>query len=93
VGETFAGVPYDAGLAAVEEIRPVVPKGATMAQFALKWILMNEAISVVIPGAKNAEQARANIGAAALAPLPPETMARLRSIYEGRIKPAVHQRW
>jgi aryl-alcohol dehydrogenase-like predicted oxidoreductase len=64
-----------------------------MAQFALRWILMNEAISVVIPGAKNAEQARANLGAAALAPLSPETMNRIRSIYETNIKPAVHQRW
>ena len=93
VGETFAGVPYETGLAAVEEIRPLVPKGATMAQFALRWILMNEAISVVIPGAKNAEQARANIGAGALAPLSSEAMARVRSIYEARVKPAVHQRW
>ena len=93
VGETFAGVPYETGLAAVEEIRPLVPRAATMAQFALRWILMNEAISVVIPGAKNAEQARANLGAAALAPLSPETINRIRSIYETSIKPAVHQRW
>jgi aryl-alcohol dehydrogenase-like predicted oxidoreductase len=85
VGETFAGIPYEAGLAAVEEIRPLVPKGVTMAQLALRWILMNEAISVVIPGAKNAEQARANIGAASLASLSPETMAHsinLRSAYQ-----------
>jgi aryl-alcohol dehydrogenase-like predicted oxidoreductase len=74
VGETFAGVPYETGLAAVEEVRALVPQGATMAQFALRWILMNEAISVVIPGAKNAEQARVNLSAAALAPLSPETM-------------------
>jgi aryl-alcohol dehydrogenase-like predicted oxidoreductase len=64
-----------------------------MAQFALRWILMNEAISVVIPGAKNAEQARANLDAAALAPLSSETMNRIRSIYETNIKPTVHQRW
>ena len=93
VGETFAGVPYETGLAAVEEIRPLVPGGVTMAQFALRWILMNEATSVVIPGAKNAEQARANLSAAALAPLSPETMNRIRSIYEARIKASVHQRW
>jgi aryl-alcohol dehydrogenase-like predicted oxidoreductase len=93
VGETFAGVQYEAGLAAVEEVRPLVPKGTTMAQFALRWILMNEAISVVIPGAKNAEQARGNIGAAALPPLSPDTMARVGSIYETSIKPSVHQRW
>jgi aryl-alcohol dehydrogenase-like predicted oxidoreductase len=93
VGETFAGVPYEAGLAAVEEIRPLVPQGASMAQFALRWILMNEAISVVIPGAKNADQARANLSAAALAPLSPETIDRIRSIYETSIRPSVHQRW
>jgi aryl-alcohol dehydrogenase-like predicted oxidoreductase len=93
VGETFAGVPYETGLAAVGEVRPLVPKGTTMAQFALRWILMNEAISVVIPGAKNAEQARGNIGAAALPPLSPDTMARIRSIYETSIKPSVHHRW
>ena len=93
VGETFAGVPYETGLAAVEQIRPLVPQGATMAQFALRWILMNEAISVVIPGAKNAEQARANLGAAALAPLSSETMKRIRSIYEAGIQTSVHQRW
>jgi aryl-alcohol dehydrogenase-like predicted oxidoreductase len=93
VGETFAGVPYEEGLAAAEEIRPLVPAGATMAQLALRWVLMYGAVSVVIPGAKSPGQARVNIEAAALAPLPPETMAQIRSIYEGRIKPAVHQRW
>jgi aryl-alcohol dehydrogenase-like predicted oxidoreductase len=93
VGETFAGVPYEAGLAAVEEMRSLVPQGTAMTQFALRWILMNEAISVVIPGAKNAEQARGNVGAAVLAPLSPDTMARIRSIYETSIKTSVHQRW
>jgi hypothetical protein len=85
VGETFAGVPYETGLAAVEEIRPLVPQGAPMAQFALRWILMNEAISVVIPGAKNADQARANIGAAALAPVARDDGAHsigLRNAYQ-----------
>jgi len=93
VGETFAGVPYEMGLAAVEEIRPLVPAGATMAQMALRWILMHDAVSVVIPGAMNPDEAHMNIAAAALAPLSPETMAQIRSIYEKRIKPAVHQRW
>jgi aryl-alcohol dehydrogenase-like predicted oxidoreductase len=93
VGETFAGVPYETGLAAVEEIRPLVPAGATMAQMALRWILMHDAVSVVIPGAMNPDEARMNIAAAALAPLPPKTMAQIQSIYEKRVKPAVHQRW
>jgi aryl-alcohol dehydrogenase-like predicted oxidoreductase len=93
VGETFAGVPYDEGLAAVEELRPLVPAGATMAQFALRWVLMHEAVSVVIPGAKNPQQTRANVEASGLPPLSPETMARIRDIYDERIKPHVHQRW
>jgi aryl-alcohol dehydrogenase-like predicted oxidoreductase len=93
VGETFAGVPYDTGLAAVEELRPLVPGGATMAQLALRWILMHEAVSIVIPGAKNAVQARANVTAAALPPLSPEVMAKIRAIYDARVRPSVHQRW
>ncbi|MGN6319755.1 aldo/keto reductase, partial [Trinickia sp.] len=59
-GETFAGVPYELALKAVDEIRPLVPEGVTMAQFALRWILMNQGVTTVIPGAKNAEQAKAN---------------------------------
>ena len=49
-GETFAGVPYELALEAVEEIRELVPEGVSMAQFALRWILMEEAVTVVIPG-------------------------------------------
>ncbi len=93
VGETFAGVPLEAGLQAVEEIRKLVPVGASMAQFALRWILMNDAVTVVIPGARNAEQAKANAGAAALAPLSTDVMAAARAVYETLIKPHVHQRW
>jgi len=93
LGETFAGVPYDVALDAVEALRPLVPGGATMAAFALRWILMNEAVSVVIPGAKNADQASANAAAAALAPLSPDVMAAVRLIYDERIAPHVHQRW
>jgi aryl-alcohol dehydrogenase-like predicted oxidoreductase len=93
VGETFSGVPYDLGLAAVEEIRPLVPAGTSMAQFALRWILMHEAVSVVIPGAKNVRQALDNTAAADLPPLADDVMARLGAIYEQRVKPYVHQRW
>ena len=93
MGETFSGVPYEAGLAAVEEIRALVPQGATMAQMALRWILMEEAVTTVIPGAKSAEQAQANAAAGLLPPLPPETMVRLRELYRDRIAPHVHQRW
>src|SRR3954465_14583482 len=66
VGETFSGVPFEAGLDAVRELRGVVPEGATMAQFALRWIVDQPGVTTVIPGARNAEQARANVAAAAL---------------------------
>jgi aryl-alcohol dehydrogenase-like predicted oxidoreductase len=92
VGETFSGVPYEVGLAAVEKIRPLIGDAA-MARFALRWILMFDAVTVAIPGARNAAQARSNAEAAALPPLPPETMAELKAIYDRDIKPHVHQRW
>lgn len=92
-GETFSGVPYDVALAAVEELRPLVPKGATMAEFALRWILMDAAVTVVIPGAKSADQARANLRADALPPLDDATMAATRDIYRRRIAPHVHHLW
>ncbi|UWU12651.1 aldo/keto reductase [Rhizobium sullae] len=93
VGETFAGVPFEVGLQAVEEVRKLVPQGATMAAFALRWILMNDAVTVAIPGARNAEQARANAAAADLAPLSHDAMEAIREIYERLIAPHVHQRW
>ena len=93
VGETFSGVPYEAGLAAVEKIRPLVGGDATMAKFALRWILMFDAVTVAIPGARSVAQARANAEAADLAALTPETMAKLAAVYDSDIRPYVHQRW
>ncbi len=93
VGETFAGVPLETGLEAVEALRKLVPQGASLAAFALRWILMNNAVTVVIPGARNAEQAKANAAASDLAPLSAETMAAARGIYDRLIAPHVHQRW
>ena len=93
VGETFSGLDYETGLALVEELRPLVPEGATLAQLALRWILMFDGVTAAIPGAKSPEQARANAAAADLAPLPDETMARVRELYEQYAKPLVHQRW
>ncbi|MGG1947524.1 aldo/keto reductase [Trinickia sp. NRRL B-1857] len=92
-GETFAGVPYDVALQAVEAIRPLVPAGVTMAQFALRWILMNDAVTTVIPGAKNREQAQANAAASDLPPLTDATMTALRALYLGKIAPFVHHAW
>jgi len=92
-GETFSGVPFDVALQAVEELRPLVPQGASMAAFALRWILMEQAVSVVIPGAKSPDQARANLAADALPPLPPGTMAAARDIYTRLIAPHVAHLW
>jgi aryl-alcohol dehydrogenase-like predicted oxidoreductase len=92
-GETFSGVPYETGLAAVEELRPLVPPGATLTQFALRWILMFEGVSCAIPGAKTEAQARDNARAAALPRLSPSTMAAVQSIYDEEIRRHVHASW
>ncbi|TDD39367.1 aldo/keto reductase [Nonomuraea terrae] len=93
VGETFSGVDFATGLEAVRRLAPLVPEGVTMAQFALRWILDQEGVSVVIPGARNPAQATANATAAALAPLDPATHAAIRTIYDDLIRPQVHHRW
>ena len=93
VGETFSGVPYDVALDAVEELRSLVPGGTSMAAFALRWILMADAISVVIPGAKSRSQAEQNAAAANVAPLSTATLHAARKIYEERIARYVHHRW
>lgn len=93
VGETFSGVPYDVALAAVERIRPLVGNSASMAPFALRWILMFDAVTVAIPGAKTVDQARMNAEAASLGPLSMATMAEIRAIYDENIKSHVHGRW
>jgi aryl-alcohol dehydrogenase-like predicted oxidoreductase len=92
-GETFSGVPYDVGLDAVERLRPLVPRGATLAQLALRWILMFDAVSCAIPGAKTPAQARENAGAAALPPLDDNTMAAVRALYDGKVRGLVHASW
>ena len=92
-GETFAGVPFDVALEAVDRIRPLVPEGTNMAQFALRWILMNQGVTTVIPGAKNAEQAKSNNAASDLPPLADATMAALRGLYQETIAPYVHHQW
>jgi aryl-alcohol dehydrogenase-like predicted oxidoreductase len=92
-GETFSGVDYDLGLQAVEDLRPLLPAGASMAQLALRWILMFPAVSCAIPGAKRPAQVEENAAAAGLPPLTDEAMARIRSIYEEKIKPQVHPYW
>ncbi len=93
VGETFAGVPYEVGLAAVEELRRLVPGGATMAQLALRWILMFDAVTCAIPGAKRPSQAEDNVRAAELPALTDAQMAAVHEVYDRLVKPHVHQRW
>jgi aryl-alcohol dehydrogenase-like predicted oxidoreductase len=93
MGETFSGVDFDTGIDAVEELRPLVPEGATLAQLALRWILMFDAVSTIIPGAKTPEQAQANAAAADLPPLPEEKMRQIAELYDAKIAPLVHQRW
>ena len=92
-GETFSGVPYEVALEAVEQIRPLVAPGFTMAQLALAWILSNDAITTVIPGAKNAAQASANAGADKYPPLNDNTLEQLSAIYREKIRPHVHHLW
>jgi len=92
-GETFSGVDYDLGLDVVDELRPLVPPGWTMAEFALRWILMFDAVTCTIPGAKRPAQVEDNCRAADLPAIPDETMAKVRKIYEQRIKPQVHNYW
>lgn len=93
VGETFSGVDFQTGLAAVERLRPLVPEGMTMAQFALKWILTFDSVSCVIPGAKNRVQAEENAASSVMPPIDPEAMAEIHSIYDDLIKKQVHQCW
>lgn len=93
VGETFSGLDYNLGLKAVEELRPLVPEGASMAQLALRWILMFDAVSTVIPGGKNPTQVSDNAAAAELPDLSSKTMAAVADIYERYAKRAVHHRW
>ncbi len=92
-GETFSGVDFETGLQAVEEMRALVPPGASMAQFALRWILMFPEVTAAIPGAKNPQQAQDNVLAANLPTLSDETMRRVREIYDRHIREQVESRW
>jgi aryl-alcohol dehydrogenase-like predicted oxidoreductase len=92
-GETFSGVPFDTGLAAVERLRGVAPTGATMAQWALRWTLMDDAVTTTIPGARDVTQARENAKAADLPALSGSEMAAVRTVYDEEIRGLVHAQW
>ncbi len=92
-GETFAGVDYQAGLQAVEQLRGLLPSGLSLSQLALRWILMFEAVTCAIPGAKTPGQVLENVRAADLPPLTQETMAAIDRLYHDRIQAMVHHYW
>ncbi|WBB69760.1 aldo/keto reductase [Micromonospora sp. WMMD812] len=93
VGETFSGVDFDLGLSAVRRLAPLVGDDRTMAQFALRWVLDQAGVTVVIPGARDAEQARRNVAAAAQPSLTAEQLAGVREVYDELVRPQVHGRW
>ncbi|MFJ9928769.1 aldo/keto reductase [Streptomyces misionensis] len=92
-GETFSGVDYETGVEAAAEFAALAPEGYTPAQLALRWIIEQEGVTTVIPGARNPEQARANAAAAALPPLSQDTLAAIRGLYDKRIREQVEHRW
>jgi aryl-alcohol dehydrogenase-like predicted oxidoreductase len=93
VGETFSGVDFEKGLDAVEELRALVPPGASMAEFALRWILAFPEVSAAIPGARNAEQVRSNVHAADMAAPTAATMEQVRALYDRYFRADIHGRW
>jgi aryl-alcohol dehydrogenase-like predicted oxidoreductase len=92
-GETFSGVNFETGLEAAEELKAFVPEGNTLAQFALRWILMHPAVSCAIPGGKNPGQVEDNVAAAEMPPLSEGTMQRVKEIYDRSVRPEVHHLW
>jgi len=93
VGETFAGVPFDVGVAAARDVAALTPEGWTTAQFALGWLAQQPGISTVIPGARTPDQARANAAAAGVPAIASGTQEALQEIYDREIRPHVHDRW
>jgi aryl-alcohol dehydrogenase-like predicted oxidoreductase len=93
VGETFSGVDYAEGVRAAEELKALVPPGATLAQLALRWILMFPEVTAAIPGARNPAQVEENVRAAELPPLAAAAMETARAVYDRRFRAAIHGRW
>jgi aryl-alcohol dehydrogenase-like predicted oxidoreductase len=92
-GETFSGLDYELGLKAVDVVRPLVPAGQTLAQFALRWILMFPAVTCAIPGAKSPRQVEENVSAAGLPGVSDKTMKKISEIYTRLLYPHVHHYW
>lgn len=81
VGETFAGLPFETGLRLADELKPLVPRGMTMAQWALRWLLDHPQVTTIIPGASSARQAAENAAVSGFSPIAPEIHEQLRSFY------------
>ena len=92
VGETFSGVDFTKALEVVEELKSIIPEGVSLSQLALKWILMHDAVSVVIPGAKNSNQVLSNISASSL-PNIDDLMKKIEDIYTAHLKDDIHPNW
>jgi len=92
VGETFSGVNYSKALEAVEELKNIVPTEVTLSQLSLKWILMHEAVSVVIPGAKNKDHVNLNTSSSDTNEIS-SLMSEIKNIYTKYFFDDVHHRW
>ena len=92
VGETFSGVSFEKGLEAVEELKKLLPENFTLADFALKWILMHDEVTVAIPGAKNKQQASLNVNSIDLDEIS-ELMPSIKNIYDKYFREDIHHRW
>lgn len=92
-GETFSGVPYEAGLRAVTRLRALFPDDTPLAHVALRWILLSEEVGCIIPGASSPDQVRSNLEATASAGLTLEQVRAIDAVYTEEIKPLVHQLW
>jgi aryl-alcohol dehydrogenase-like predicted oxidoreductase len=85
VGETFAGLPFQTGVELADQLKGFLPDGMNLAEMSLRWILDHEAVSVIIPGASSAAQAKGNAAASALPPLPEELHVKLRQFYQTNV--------
>lgn len=93
VGETFSGIPYETGIKAVERLKEILPNDTSLVHLALRWTLMRDEVSVVIPGASTDKHVKSNCDASETPAIPDEIMKKIDEIYEEMIKPHVHQRW
>jgi aryl-alcohol dehydrogenase-like predicted oxidoreductase len=92
-GETFSGIDYNTGIAAVEELKRIFPGQTNLAPIALKWILQFDAVSCIIPGASSNKQVDSNLSAFDMPDFTAAQLQAVQEVYEKFIKPSVHQLW